>query len=272
MPPSVEAIQPQPDPQHERAMADRCDLNTALLRRVGAQLGFEADLSAAAVARFERYASEIVVANAGLNLTRITRPDEIAIRHFLDSLICLRGLGPLAERETLRLIDVGAGAGLPGLALKLVRPGWQLSLAESVGKKARFLEGLVAQPALGLAGTRVLCARAEDLGRAPEHRAAYDLALARAVAALPTLVEYLLPLLRVGGRALALKGAEIGAELDAAAPAIEALGGRLVEAQPYRLPGLPEARHLIVIEKRSPTPERYPRRAGLPARSPIGAG
>lgn len=256
---------------HERAMAGRCDLNEAILVRAGEQLGFAADLGPEVVQRLARYASEIVLANERVNLTRILRPDEIALRHFLDSLICLRGLGELSEIDGLSCIDVGAGAGLPGLALALVRPNWRISLVESVGKKADFLRHVCALPSLELADrSTVLAARAEDVGRDPAHREAHDLVVARALAPMPSLVEYLLPLLRVGGRCLALKGADIEAEMAQAERAIQVLGGRLVELQPYTLPGLPEPRTLVVIEKIARTQAAYPRRAGLPTRRPIG--
>jgi 16S rRNA (guanine527-N7)-methyltransferase len=256
---------------HELAMAGRCDLNEAILVRGGEQLGFGADLGPDVVQRLARYASEIVVANDRVNLTRILRPDEIALRHFLDSFICLRGLGELADLESLSCIDVGAGAGLPGLALALARPNWRITLVESVGKKADFLRHVCALPSLGLAErSTVLAARAEDVGRDPAHREVHDLVLARALAPMPILVEYLLPLLRLGGRCLALKGADIGAEMAQAERAIQVLGGRLVELQPYTLPGMPEPRTLVVIEKIARTQAAYPRRAGLPSRRPIG--
>lgn len=251
---------PDDDPAH------LCALNTALLRRAGERMGIALD--PAVVAAFERYAAELVVWNAKVNLTRIVRPDEIAIQHFLDSLVCLRGVPPEDAARSLSCIDVGAGAGLPGIPLKLVHPSWRLTLVESVGKKTAFLNHVI--DVLELDKVQVLHARAEDVGRAPDHRERYDLAVARAVARLPVLAEYLLPLVRVGGRMLALKGRDIAAEMADMAPALQLLGGRLIEVQPYRLPGIREPRHLVVIGKLRPTPTAYPRRAGIPEREPIG--
>jgi 16S rRNA (guanine527-N7)-methyltransferase len=255
-----------PDPSDAPDPATLCALNSALLRQVGARLGFEEDLTPEVVARFERYAAELVVWNQRVNLTRITRPDEIAIQHFLDSLICLRGL-PEGSAASLRCIDVGTGAGLPGLPLGIVRPDWRLTLVDSVGKKTAFLSHVV--EVLAMPGVTVLHARAEDVGRMPAHRATYDLAVARAVVALPVLVEFLLPLLKVHGRMLVLKGSEIDAEVAAMRPALGMLGGRLVEVQPYTLPGVEHTRHLVVIEKLRSTRAAYPRRAGEPGRRPL---
>lgn len=255
-----------PDPPDSPDPATLCALNSALLRQVGARLGFGDDLTPEVVARFERYAAEMVVWNQRVNLTRITRPDEIAIQHFLDSLICLRGLRE-GTGASLRCIDVGTGAGLPGLPLGIVRPDWRLTLVDSVGKKTAFLSHVV--EVLAMPGVTVLHARAEDVGRMPAHRATYDLAVARAVVALPVLAEFLLPLVTVGGRMLVLKGSEIDAEVAAMRPALGMLGGRLVEVQPYTLPGVEHTRHLVVVEKVRSTRAAYPRRAGEPGRRPL---
>jgi 16S rRNA (guanine527-N7)-methyltransferase len=245
------------------------DANTPILERAGARLGFGGDLTPEAVTALQRYASLIVLGNARQNLTRILRADEIATRHFLDSLGCLRGLGRL-EGADLRCVDVGAGAGLPGIPLKIVRPGWRMSLVESMVKKAMFLEKAVGPEGLGLDGVEVLRMRAEELGQAVGHRQSYDLAVARAVSRMSVLAEYLLPLVKVGGRCLALKGADARAEVEAAMPAIELLGGRLVEVAAYSLPGVTDERFLVVIEKVGVTPGAYPRRAGVPAKRPLG--
>lgn len=246
-------------------------INLALLTAAAEDQGLAAYLTPEALAAYRAYAAALLQANESLNLTRLTRPDELALQQVLDSLVCLRGLPADQGPQTpLSLVDVGSGAGLPGLALRIACPAWRLTLVESVAKKAAFLRTVAALPALHMADTVVLAARAEDAARLPEHRAAYDLATARAVAALPVLAEYLLPFLRVGGRALALKGAEAAEEARSAAGAIRKLGGELVELLPYRLPGLDQARHLVVIEKRHPTAPAYPRRAGLPTARPLG--
>jgi 16S rRNA (guanine527-N7)-methyltransferase len=241
-------------------------VDTVLLRAACAGLGYP--LAEGQVAAFERFATELVSWNARMNLTRLTRPDELAVQHFADSLACLWALPADRAPDRVSCVDVGTGAGLPGLALALLRPAWRVTLADAVGKKVAFVDHAI--QALSLAGCTAIHARAEDLGRDPAHRAAHDLAVARAVAPLPVLAEYLLPLLRVGGRAVALKGADIAAELDAAAPAIAVLGGRLAESRPYRLPGLDAPRHAVILAKIRPTPAAYPRRAGLPSQRPLG--
>lgn len=253
------------------ADAAAAPIDLDLLRSAAADQGLAGWLTPAAEAGFQAYAAALLEANATLNLTRLCSPRELAVQQVLDSLICLRGLPEGQGPETaLRLVDVGSGAGLPGVALRIACPAWRLTLVESVAKKAAFLRAVAVLPPLHMAETVVLAARAEDAARLPEHRAAYDLATARAVAALPVLTEYLLPFLRVGGRALALKGAEAAGEARTAAGAIRKLGGELVDVLPYHLPGLDQTRHLVIIEKRHPTAPAYPRRAGLPTARPLG--
>jgi 16S rRNA (guanine527-N7)-methyltransferase len=165
---------------------------------------------------------------------------------------------------------VGAGAGFPGLPLKILYPALKVTLVESVAKKARFLEAVVGE--LGLADVQVIVDRAENVGQVAEHRAAYDWAVARAVAALPALAEYLLPLCRIGGRLLAQKGPRAAAEVDQAAWAIEQLGGGPAKIHEVAIPGLNETRALVVAVKIAPTPEQYPRRPGTPGKSPLLTG
>lgn len=212
--------------------------------------------------QFARYAAELRRWNARVNLTAITGEREIATRHFLDSLRCALSWGP----PPASLVDIGAGAGFPGLPLKILRPELRLTLSESVAKKAAFLAHIAAE--LGLADVEVTTARAEALGRDPAHRERYDLAVARAVAELRVLAEYCLPLCRVGGRFLAPKGAQIGAELATARAAIERLGGRVVGVETVVLPGV-EPRALVIVDKVAATPAQYPRAPGIPAKRPL---
>lgn len=220
-------------------------------------------LSAAQIDQFWTYARELQDWNTRLNLTAITTTEGIVVRHFLDSLRCAQSWGSAPAS----LVDIGTGAGFPGLPLKLLRPELRLTLVESIEKKAAFLRHMVGL--LGLDEVAVLTARAEALGRDPQHREQYDLAVGRAVADLRVLAEYCLPLCRVGGRFLAPKGAEIAAELDEARPAIGLLGGGdpLIEA--VSLPET-EPRSLVVIPKVAATPPQYPRAVGIPARRPLG--
>ena len=211
----------------------------------------------------EAYAGLLARWNDRFNLTALQTPDEIRVRHFLDSLSCLT----VIPEPVGRLIDVGTGAGFPGLVLKIIRPEIELTLVESVAKKAGFCRAVVEE--LGLKGVVVLTDRAESLGQHPGHREAYEWAVARAVAAMPVLAEYLLPLVRVGGHALAQKGAGGLDEARVAATAVETLGGALKIHREISLPGLLEPHTLLVFEKVGPTPERYPRRVGIPAKRPL---
>jgi 16S rRNA (guanine527-N7)-methyltransferase len=219
------------------------------------------------------YARMVREWNERVNLTTIVDPEAMAARHFIDSLTALMvlqepGWPPMPARwPTRRLADVGSGTGFPGLALKLAWPALEVALIESVGKKARFLEAAAQE--LGLVGVTVLARRAEEVGQDPAHRERYDFAIARAVADLPVLLEYLLPLVRVDGVAVAMKGAEVEEELAAARGALDRLGGRLREPREVAwLPHLPP-RTLLVFEKTAPTPAGYPRRPGIPEKRPL---
>jgi len=218
------------------------------------------------VEAFGLYYQQLLIWNERINLTSITDYEEVQVKHFLDSLSCLQVLDTVAPDA--RCIDIGAGAGFPGLPLKIVLPRLRLTLLESVGKKVRFLAHIV--EAMGLQETDIVQGRAEELGRNPDYREVFDVALARAVAQMSVLVEYALPLVRVGGIFVAQKGDDIGVEVESAGAAIELLGGRLQEIRPVWLPGGETARHLVVVQKLGPTIERYPRRPGIPAKRPLG--
>ena len=231
---------------------------------------------------FQRYYRELNAWNRKFNLTTVTGYEDVQLKHFLDSLTSLLALPvsggsgckplpsvvPLSTKEApLLCIDVGTGAGFPGLPVKIMRPAVHVTLLDSTKKKIGFLEHLV--KCLNLEGVQPLWGRAEQVGQDAHHRERYDVALARAVAGLSVLVEYCLPLCRIGGCFIAHKGVGIDAELQHAAPAIEQLGGRLRDVRVLRLPGLRESRSLIVIDKVAQTPAKYPRRAGIPAKRPL---
>ena len=199
-----------------------------------------------------------------MNLTAISDPAEIAVKHYLDALTLKR---VLPECDGLHLIDVGAGAGFPGLPMAIAFPQLQTTLMDSTAKKLRFIDH--AAESLGLHKVRTLHARAEDAGRDRFHRQAYDIVVARAVARLPVLVEYCLPLCKLGGQVIAMKGASAFDETNAAAKAIDAFGGELFAIEEIRLPTLDHPRYLIVIDKVAETPKRYPRQAGTPSRQPL---
>lgn len=214
-----------------------------------------------ALAHYER---ELLEWNTRFNLTAIHDPQEIHIKHFLDSMSCI-----LAMRDTQqdRLIDVGSGAGFPGIPIKIVYPKMQVTLVESVGKKADFCRHVV--KTLHLAGIEIIQERAEVLGQQLMYRESYDWAVARAVAILPVLAEYLLPLVRIGGNMLAMKGESGPAEVHSSEKALRLLGGQLRQLLPVTLPGVAEERYLVVVGKVAATPHAYPRRVGVPAKHPL---
>ena len=215
------------------------------------------------IAAFETYQRELMDWNARHNLTAIRDEEGIRIKHFLDSLTCLK----MIDNPPNRMIDVGTGGGFPGIPLKILMPGMQLTLVESVGKKARFCQHIV--DTLKLENVSVLQNRAEELGQMTKHREKYDWAVARAVANLPILAEYLLPLVRIKGAMLAQKGDSGPAEAQKAEKAIRLLGGHLRQLHQLTLPGVVEERYLIVIDKVAATPSQFPRRIGIPSKKPL---
>jgi len=229
-------------------------------------------LSDSQLDQFESFFRELADWNQRANLTAITEYDAVQVKHFLDSLTVylvaseiLDGAG--TARVPARVIDIGAGAGLPGLALKLAFPAIHVSLVESVGKKTAFMEHLVAE--LGLEDVTVHTGRAEDLAREEGLRDAFDLVVVRAVARLPLLLEYSLPFCKTGGKVVALKHGGDGQELEDAANALAKLGGRIEKVVPVELEGLTDDRVVISVEKSKPTPARYPRTVGIPAKRPL---
>jgi len=222
------------------------------------------NLSGEQALQFEGLTQLLLAWNERMNLTAITDPEAIAIQHYLDALTLCQ---LLPRVDGLRLIDVGTGAGFHGLPLAIAFPRLQLTLMHSTAKKLRFIDS--AAESLELGNIRSLHARAEDAGQDPDHREAYDIVVARAVARLPVLLEYTLPLCQPGGRVIAMKGATAVKDASAASEAIAALGGKLFAIKEARLPTLDNPRYLVVIDKINPTPLRYPRRAGLPARQPL---
>lgn len=229
-----------------------------------AQELFDLHISAQQVTMLEIYERELLAWNEKFNLTAIRDIEGIRTKHFLDSFSCILAW---KAKSPLSLIDVGTGAGFPGLALKILYPAMRLTLVESVGKKANFCSHVV--ETLGLADVEVLSIRAEDVGQMSAHRERYDWAVARAVAALPILAEYLLPLVKVSGGMLAQKGESGPREADSARKALKTLGGRLRPMVKIKLPGVDDERYLIIVDKSTPTPAEYPRRAGIPAQKPL---
>jgi 16S rRNA (guanine527-N7)-methyltransferase len=240
------------------------DLETLL---IGARL-IGLTLAPAQLQQFAQYRELLLDWNQRINLTAITNPQDVLVKHFLDSLACLFAIPSAEQQKRLRLLDVGSGAGFPGLPLQIAFPAWQVTLLEATGKKVRFLETVIAS--LGLRQARAIQGRAEELAHDPQHRARYDLVTARGLAPVPTLLEYCLPFCCPGGLVIAPKKGAISAEVEQGTRAAVLLGGRFVETHPFSLPGLEDQRALVVFQAARAAPAQYPRRAGAPARQPLG--
>jgi 16S rRNA (guanine527-N7)-methyltransferase len=229
-----------------------------------AQELFHINLTGRQVMALLTYERELVDWNLKFNLTAIRDSESIRTKHFLDSFSCVLAWG---ANPPYRLIDVGTGAGFPGLPLKILYPGMKLTLVESVGKKAMFCEHMVRM--LGLDNVEVIKGRAEEIGQRPEHREKYEWAVARAVANMSVLSEYLLPFVRMHGRMIALKGESGPAEAQSAEKTMKLLGGKLKQVLPVNLPGVADDRYLVVVEKFAATPPKYPRKPGMAMKQPL---
>ena len=221
-------------------------------------------LTAEQVGQFSVYNEMLLDWNTRMNLTALTAPEDVAVKHIIDSLTAYDAALFDGART---LIDVGTGAGLPGIPLAVYAPHLTVTLLDSLNKRVRFLMEVTA--AMGLPNVRCIHARAEEAARMAEHRAAYDIVVSRAVARLPVLLEYTLPFVRVGGTLLALKGRAYAEEQKEARRAAEVLGGGRITARPVRLPGLDDVRAMLTVTKERQTPAAYPRGGGAPTRRPI---
>ncbi len=213
--------------------------------------------------QFQVLQEELLEWNKKINLTAIRDEKGIQERHFFDSLTCFMGFEEWPES----LIDVGSGAGFPGLPVKFIIPELRLTLVESVDKKANFCRHIV--ETLGLSDVTVISKRAEEVARMPEHREAYDIAIARAVAPVPTLAEYLLPFVKVGGRSLMQKGTRVPLEILEAGKVIDLCGGEISDVRRLDFDGIEGEGNLVIIDKLRHTPKDFPRAVGLPAKKPI---
>lgn len=243
-------------------------IDTALLRLYAAEYGIT--VSDTACQKFDRYAELLVDWNQRMNLTAITEPHDIVLKHFTDSLTALT---VLPEKTGVSVIDVGTGAGFPGIPLAIVREDIHLTLLDSLNKRLVFLKEVC--DALGIRA-QLIHSRAEEGGRNPKLREQYDIATARAVAAMPVLSEYCLPFVKVGGQFIAMKGPDSDAELEAAKRAVELLGGHISTVNELALPCHPhdgvaqQERRLFVIDKIRPAPTRFPRQSAKISKEPLG--
>jgi len=214
--------------------------------------------------QFRRYAELLHEWNSKINLTAITDLEGIIVKHFLDSLLFWREINPATN---LRLCDVGSGAGFPGIPLKIMFPCLDVVLLEATGKKVRFMEMVIDE--LGLKGIAAVHARAEDYGRLAGIRESFDIAISRALATLSVIGEICLPLIRVGGIMVGLKGPDAEQEVAVASPVLEMLGGKSMKVNQASLPFLNYSRYCYVVEKGGITPAAYPRRPGMPEKKPL---
>ena len=224
-------------------------------------------LSQRQLEQFQVYYEELIDWNRRINLTRITDYEEVQIKHFLDSLTLVLALPQPIGKRDLHLIDVGTGAGIPGIPLKILLPGIKLVLLDATAKKARFLSHI--RDKLGLNNVEIVVGRAEEVARKTQYRENFELVLSRAVAPLPALVELTLPFCALGGSFIAQKKGAIDPELGQASRAISLLGGNLREIKRVELEEFTDERWLIIIDKIAPTPQKYPRRPGIPVKKPL---
>ena len=212
--------------------------------------------------QFEDYMKLLLEWNEKINLTAITEEDDIILKHFADSLTISKYIN---EGDTI--VDVGTGAGFPGIPVKIEREDIDVTLVDSLNKRILFLQNVIEK--LGLQKVKTLHYRAEEFGQNKKYRETFDVATSRAVANLSTLVEYLLPLVKVGGICICMKGSEISEELENSKNAIHILGGKLETVEEFTLPESNIKRNIVIIKKISSTPNKYPRKAGTPAKEPI---
>lgn len=232
------------------------------LKTAAAEYGL--NLTESQISGFNRYYELLVEWNKKINLTAITEPKDVAIKHMIDSLSCY---GDELFHENASLIDVGTGAGFPGLPLKIFCPSLKLTLLDSLNKRVKFLQLVVDE--LGLKDVEVIHARSEEAARNRNYREKFDIATARAVARLPIICEYCLPFVKTGGVFIALKGRQYEDETEEARKAIKILGGEIERTVPIKLPEIDDKRAVIYIKKIKSTPKAYPRKAGTPERNPI---
>lgn len=212
--------------------------------------------------KFYNYMNLLLDWNNKINLTAITEPNEIIIKHFIDSMTILKEI-----KDNSKIIDVGTGAGFPGIPLKISNETLEVVLLDSLNKRINFLNEVIQK--LDLKNINSIHFRVEEAGQNKQYREKFDVATSRAVAPLNVLVEYMLPLVKVGGICICMKGPDIGAELEKSKKAIEILGGNVEKIEDFTLANTNMKRNIVIIKKTKETPNKYPRKAGIPSKEPL---
>lgn len=225
-------------------------------------LYFEEEIDDNKIQKFYDYMNLLVEWNKKINLTAITEEKDIILKHFVDSLTVLKYI-----KENKSIVDVGTGAGFPGIPLAIMNDSLKITLVDSLNKRINFLNEVCSK--IKLKNTKAIHSRAEEFGQDNNYRESYDIAISRAVANLTVLAEYLLPLVKVGGKIICMKGPDIEEELKQAKSAIDILGGKFERCDNFCLPKSDISRNIIIINKIKETPKKYPRKAGTPAKTPL---
>ena len=220
------------------------------------------DITDEQLEKFYRYMELLLEWNEKINLTAITETDEVILKHFIDSMTVFKYLV-----ESKNIIDVGTGAGFPGIPIAIMNQNKNITLLDSLNKRIIFLNEVCSE--LKINNIKTYHGRAEEFGHNKQHREKYDIAISRAVANMTTLVEYLIPFIKVGGRCICMKGNDIEEELEQAKFAIKELGGKIEKVESFNLPNSDMERNIIIITKIKETPNRYPRKAGMPSKMPL---
>lgn len=219
-------------------------------------------LSVEQLEKFYSYMSLLLEWNEKMNLTAITEPNEIILKHFVDSLTILNEIN-----NNSKVVDVGTGAGFPGIPLSIANESLKITLVDSLNKRLIFLQEVIDK--LELKNIEIVHSRAEDFGQNKKYRESFDIATSRAVANLSTLSEYLIPLVKINGKCICMKASDVEEEINQAKNAINVLGGTIEKIEEFKLPESDIGRTIIIINKQKQTPNKYPRKAGTPSKEPI---